>query len=154
MFLRYSLLPTILIWDISRKLFMNISRRYIGIIFPIHVGYFPIILWILRTLWVREFKWEEDRHCVGSVHTRSFSVPYFPAFTLNTESECGKMRILRIRVLFTQWELNLCRMFSISTFNNSICFIIPNRVKLKRAVIFIKYTPSVVPLIFPPKTLV
>ena len=29
-----------------------------------------------------------------------------------------------------------------------------NRVKLERAVIFIKYTASVVPLIFPPKTLI
>ena len=29
-----------------------------------------------------------------------------------------------------------------------------NRVKLERAVIFIKYTASVVPLIFPPKSLI
>ena len=40
-------------------------------------------------------------HCVKSVHIRSYSGPYFPAFGLNTErygvslciqSECGKMR--------------------------------------------------------------
>ena len=33
-------------------------------------------------------------HCVKSVHIRSFSCPYFPAFGLNIriQSECGKVR--------------------------------------------------------------
>ena len=44
---------------------------------------------------------ENGYHCVKSVHIRSFSGPYFPAFGLNTErygvslpiqSECGKIR--------------------------------------------------------------
>ena len=42
-----------------------------------------------------------QQHCVKSVHSRSFSGPYFPAFRLNTgrysmslriQSKCGKIR--------------------------------------------------------------
>ena len=29
-------------------------------------------------------------HCLKSVNIRSYSVPYFPAFGLNIQSECGK----------------------------------------------------------------
>ena len=55
------------------------------------------------------FFWREsiksNFYCVKSVRIRSFSIPYFPAFALNTEryfvslriqSECGKMRTLKI----------------------------------------------------------
>ena len=31
-------------------------------------------------------------HCVKSVRIRSYSGPYFPAFGLNIQSECGKIR--------------------------------------------------------------
>ena len=44
---------------------------------------------------------DDNKHCVKSVHIRSFSSPYFPAFGLNTErygvslriqSECEKIQ--------------------------------------------------------------
>ena len=51
-------------------------------------------------------------------------------------------------------ELNFCIMFSILTFNEFyfICLMILSRVKLDRALMFIKYIISAIPLIFPPKT--
>ena len=46
-------------------------------------------------------------HCVKSVHIRSFSGPYFPAFRLNTERYWNARKYgpekPRIGTLFTQW---------------------------------------------------
>ena len=36
--------------------------------------------------------WKTECHCVKSVRIRNYSGPHFPAFGLNTESKCGKMR--------------------------------------------------------------
>ena len=57
-------------------------------------------------------------HCIKSVHIRSFSGSYFPAFRLNTEryfvslriqSKCGKIRTRKTpkRTLFTKWIAEL-----------------------------------------------
>ena len=62
-----------------------------------------VVWWTLRKLGVQKWlvKTVQSMHCVKSVHIRSFSGSYFPAFGLNTErsrvspriqSECGKIR--------------------------------------------------------------
>ena len=51
-------------------------------------------------------------------------------------------------------ELNIYSIFSISTYNELyLCILILNCLKLERAVIFIKYIASAIPLNFWPKTL-
>ena len=53
-------------------------------------------------------------------------------------------------------ELNLCNIFSVMIFKKTlfICIMTLNRVKIERAVTFMKYLADVVSLIFQPKTLI
>ena len=60
---------------------------------------------IKNTSWCCRIKnnvFASEKHCVKSVHIRSFFGPYFPAFGLNT-GKYGPEK-LRIRTLFTQWN--------------------------------------------------
>ena len=84
------------------------------------------------------FKKKKNIHCVKSAHIRSYSGPFFPAF----KSEGDTTELLQHNFYFDIWWILFIRRMTL------------NRVKVGRAVSFVKYLSGVVSLMFLPKTLI
>ena len=81
---------------------------------------------------------KKNIHCVKSVHIRSYSGPFFPAF----KSEGDTTASLQHNFYFDIWWILFIHRMTL------------NRVKVGRAVTFVKYLSGVVSLMFLPKTLI